>query len=61
MLIILRKENGQYYWGLHKKYNEYVKEWENSMFVADPAPDSVWGDTELPRSIVRLPDPRERS
>jgi hypothetical protein len=38
-------ENGQYYWGLHKKYNEYVKAWENSVFGSDPAPDSVWGDT----------------
>jgi hypothetical protein len=48
-------ENGQYYWGLHKKYNEYVKAWENSMFGSDPAPDSVWGDTELPKSIVTRP------
>jgi hypothetical protein len=49
------EENGQYYWGLHKKYNEYVKAWENSMFGSDPAPDSVWGDTELPKSIVTRP------
>ena len=55
------EENGQYYWGLHKKYNEYLKGWENSMFGHDPAPDSVWGDTELPRSIVRLPDPRPKA
>jgi hypothetical protein len=55
------EENGQYYWGLHKKYNEYVKQRGNSMFGPDPAPDSVWGDTELPKSIVRLPDPRPKT
>jgi hypothetical protein len=47
------QENGQYYWGLHKKYNEYVKEWGNSMF--DPDPDSVWGSNP-PKSLLRLPD-----
>jgi hypothetical protein len=35
------EENGQYYWGLHKKYKEYLKEWENQNF--GPCPDEVWG------------------
>jgi hypothetical protein len=52
-------ENGQYYWGLHKNYKEYLKDWENQNFGPDP--DSVWGDTELPRSIVRLPHPRPKA
>jgi len=39
------EENGQYYWELHKKYNEYVKQWGNSMFGPDPTSDSVWGTT----------------
>jgi hypothetical protein len=46
------EENGQYYWGLHKKYND-VKEWGNSMFGPDP--DSVWG-ANPPKSLLRLPD-----
>jgi hypothetical protein len=46
------EENGQYYWELHKKYNEYVKEWGNSMFGPDP--DLVCCDTEVPKSIVRI-------
>ena len=34
------EENGQYYWGLHKKYKAYLKDWENQNF----GPDSqVWG------------------
>jgi hypothetical protein len=52
------EENGQYYWGLHKKYNEYVKEWENSMFGPDPPkslkrldPTNPWSDNyEVPTS-----------
>jgi FAD/FMN-containing dehydrogenase len=27
------EENRQYYWDLHKKYNEYVKEWENKCLI----------------------------
>ena len=37
------EDNGQYYWGLHKKYKEYLKDWENQNFGPDP--DEVW-DTE---------------
>ena len=33
-------ENGQYYWGLHKKYKAYLKDWENQNFGPDP---QVWG------------------
>ena len=29
-------ENGQYYWGLHKKYNQYVKDWETQNFGPGP-------------------------
>jgi hypothetical protein len=25
-------ENGQYYWGLHKIYKEYINDWENQKF-----------------------------
>ena len=30
------EENGQYYWGLHKKYKAYLKDWENQNFGPDP-------------------------
>ena len=30
------EENGQYYWELHKKYNEYVKDWNTRIFGPDP-------------------------
>ena len=30
-------ENGQYYWGLHKKYKAYLKDWENQNFGPDPS------------------------
>ena len=30
------EENGQYYWNLHKKYNEYVKDWNTQNFGPDP-------------------------
>ena len=33
-------ENGQYYWGLHKKYKAYLKDWENRNFGPDP--DEAW-------------------
>ena len=41
------EENGQHYWGLHKKYKEYLKDWENRNFGPDP--DEVWGtESNLP-------------
>jgi len=30
------KKNGQYYWELHKKYNEYVKDSNTRIFGPDP-------------------------
>jgi hypothetical protein len=54
------EENGQYYWELHKKYNEYVKEWGNSMFGPDPESDSAWGSNP-PKSLLRLPDSNQES
>jgi len=37
------EENRKYYWGLHKKYNEYIKQWGDSMFGPDtpPRPKSI--------------------
>ena len=37
------EDNGQYYWGLHKKYKDYLKDWENQN--SGPNPNEVW-DTE---------------
>jgi hypothetical protein len=34
------EENGQYYWDLHKKYNQYVEDWKTQNFGPDP--DEVW-------------------
>jgi hypothetical protein len=39
------EENGQYYWELHKKYNEYVKDWNTRNFGPDP--DEVWGISQI--------------
>jgi hypothetical protein len=44
------EENGKYYWGLHKKYNEYVKQWGNSMFGPDTPRKSI--DFGPSKSIV---------
>ena len=49
------EENGQYYWGLHKQYNQYVKQWKESMFGPDYEP---WDDKPL-KSIVRIPSESE--
>jgi hypothetical protein len=48
------EENGQYYWDLHRRYQEYVKDWENSMF--DPDTKNAWLDRdEVPlKSILRI-------
>ncbi len=35
------QENGKYYWELHKKYNEYVRDWNRQNFGPDP--DEAWG------------------
>jgi hypothetical protein len=35
------EENGQYYWNLHKKYTEYLKDWDTQDFSPDP--DEAWG------------------
>jgi hypothetical protein len=35
-------------------HNEYVKQWGHSMFGPDP--DQARGDTQLAKSILRLPD-----
>ena len=43
------EENGQYYWNLHKKYNEYVKDWETQNFGPDP--DGAWSNAELPKAL----------
>ena len=40
------EENGQYYWGLHKKYKEYLEDWENQN--SGPDPDEVWGTESNP-------------
>ena len=50
------EENGQYYWGLHKQYNQYVKEWKDQMFGLDYEP---WDD-KPPKSIVRIPGQNPR-
>ena len=48
------EENGQYYWGLHKKYKEYVRDWENKNFGPDL--DEAWGtEAYPPKEIVRVP------
>ena len=49
------EENGQYYWGLHKQYNQYVKQWKDQMFGPDYEP---WDDKPL-KSIVRIPSESE--
>jgi hypothetical protein len=52
------EENGQYYWDLHKKHNEYVKNWETQNFGPDPDPDpdKAWGsESNPPKAIVRMP------
>jgi hypothetical protein len=54
------EENGQYYWNLHKKYNEYVKDWETQNFGPDPDPDSAW-ESNPPKSLLRLPDSNQES
>ena len=42
------EENGQYYWNLHKKYKEYVKNCE------DQNSDEAWvTESNLPKAIVR--------
>ena len=40
------EENGQYYWDLHRRYQEYVKDWERENFGPEPAPDpnNPWRD-----------------
>ena len=45
------EENGQYYWELHKKYNEYVKEWNTRIFGPDPNSEEqreieAWANTD---------------
>jgi hypothetical protein len=48
------EENGQYYWNLHKKYKEYVKDWETQNFGPDL--DEAWGtESNPPKAIVRGP------
>jgi hypothetical protein len=34
------EENCQYYWDLHKKYNQYVEDWKKQNF--GPGPDGTW-------------------
>jgi hypothetical protein len=48
------EENGQYYWNLHKKPKEYVKDWETQNFGPDL--DEAWGtESNPPKAIVRGP------
>ena len=35
------EENGEYYWDLHKRYKQYVKDCETQNFGPDP--DEAWG------------------
>ena len=52
--ITAEEENGQYYWNLHKKYKEYVKDWETQNFGPDL--DEAWGtESNPPKAIVRGP------
>ena len=47
------EENGQYYWGLHKKYKEYLKDWDTQNFGPDL--DEAWGtESNPPKAIVRV-------
>ena len=47
------EENGQYYWNLHKKYKEYLKDWDTQNFGPDP--DEAWGQSNAPKATVRGP------
>lgn len=48
-------ENGQYYWGLQKKYRAYLKDWKNQNFGPDP--DDVWvSESNPPKAIERMPN-----
>ena len=47
------EENGQYYWGLHKKYKEYLKDWDTQNFGPDL--EEAWGQSNPPKAIVRVP------
>ena len=48
------EENGQYYWNLHKKYKEYLKDWDTQNFSPDP--DEPWGtQSNPPKAIVQIP------
>jgi hypothetical protein len=48
------EENGQYYWGLHKKYKEYLKDWDTQNFGPDL--DEAWGtESNPPKAIIRGP------
>ena len=47
------EENGQYYWELHKKYKEYLKDWETQNFGPDP--DDVWvSESNPPKAIEKI-------
>jgi hypothetical protein len=48
------EENGQYYRGLHRKYKEYLKDWDTQNFGPDL--DEAWGtESNPPKTIVRCP------
>ena len=48
------EENCQHYWGLHKKYKEYLKDWDTQKFGPDL--DEAWGtESNPPKAIVRVP------
>jgi len=54
------EENDQYYWNLHKKYNEYLKDWENQN--SGPDPDEAWGtESNPPKAIVDIRNPRPKA
>jgi hypothetical protein len=52
------EENGQYYWDLHKKYQEYVTDWECHMFGPDSTPSSsnseAWTVDDKPKPKEKL-------
>ena len=47
-------ENGQYYWGLRKKYKEYLKDWDIQNLVQISMRSGVH-ESNPPKAIVRGP------
>ena len=48
------EENGQYYWNLHKKYTEYLKDWDTQDFSPDPDEASVLNKIQQKQSYRYL-------